>query len=139
MSSGAARARSPFPSPLATVRLRRTSSATVDGERPSASVIDRHDSRLSSPRSMEARSAFVSLKQRLCFSFMMLSFPSAGPFGPFLRKGTLGLIRTRSAKFERKTKVYGSTCKSTAPTQPFPISSDHVVFALDERPDATMT
>lgn len=61
-SSGTPRTLSPLPGPLATVRLRATSSATVDGERPSSRAICLHDLPLSRPFWIAARSALSSLR-----------------------------------------------------------------------------
>lgn len=61
-SSGTPRTLSPLPGPLATVRLRATSSATVDGERPRSRAICLHDLPLSRPFWMAARSALSSLR-----------------------------------------------------------------------------
>ena len=61
-SSGASRTLSPLPGPLDTVRLRATSSATVEGERPRSRAICLHDLPLSRPLCMAARSALSSLR-----------------------------------------------------------------------------
>ena len=61
-SSGAFAARPPLFGPRHTVRLRATSSATVEGERPSSRAICLHDLRLSRPLSIAIRSALSSLR-----------------------------------------------------------------------------
>ena len=69
--------------PRETVRLRLTSSATLDWERPRSRAIARADLFLSSPRSMAALSALSSLLYLLCplpdigISFRSLGAPSA--------------------------------------------------------------
>jgi hypothetical protein len=74
--------RSPLPGPLQTVRLRLISSVMLEGERPRSRAIDRADDRLSIARSIELRSALVSLKYFLCLFFPM-SHPlsQTGPYG----------------------------------------------------------
>ena len=60
-SSGTSRALSPLSGPFATVRLRATSSATVEGERPRSCAIQ-NDLPLSRPFWMAAHSALFSLR-----------------------------------------------------------------------------
>jgi len=107
-SSGAPSARPPLPGPLATVRLRLTSSDTVAFERPSERAIDLPLSRPSSPRSMATLSALPSLKQGLLpFSSILGSpFPRA-PSGGLSGKELAGLVRTCSGECGRKHKVFG--------------------------------
>ena len=78
-SSGASAARPPLFGPRHTVRLRATSSATVDGDRRSSRAICLHDLRLSRPLSIAARSDLSSLRYGLDAFFLMLS--------PFSREG----------------------------------------------------
>ena len=61
-SSGTSPTRSPLPGPLATVRLRLTSSETVEFDLPTDAAIDLPLSLASRPRSIATLSAFVSLK-----------------------------------------------------------------------------
>ena len=85
--SGAPAALPPLPGPRDTVRLRATSSATVDGDRPSSLAICLQDLRLSRPLSIAARSALSSLRYGLV-AFFLMSFLSLGrAFGPRLKKG----------------------------------------------------
>ena len=72
-------ARPPLFGPRHTVRLRATSSATVDGDRRSSRAICLHDLRLSRPLSIAARSDLSSLRYGLDAFFLMLS--------PFSREG----------------------------------------------------
>lgn len=73
--------------PRDTVRLRATSSATVDGDRPSSLAICLQDLRLSRPLSIAARSALSSLRYGLV-AFFPMSFLSLGrAFGPRFKKG----------------------------------------------------
>ena len=78
---------SALPGPRDTVRLRATSSATVDGDRPSSLAICLQDLRLSRPLSIAARSALSSLRYGLV-AFFPMSFLSLGrAFGPRFKKG----------------------------------------------------
>ncbi len=105
--AGASEARSPLPGPLDTVRLRRTSSATLDGDRPRSAAISRADLFLSSPRSTAALSARSILRYLLhLFSDMACPFSRAGPYGPAPPEGILGLIRTRAAESGGKLPLY---------------------------------
>lgn len=79
---------SSLPGPFATMRLRLTSSVTLDGDIPRSTAISRAERLLSSPRSIAARSAWSSLRYLLCLvSDMARPFSRVGPVGPRRQRG----------------------------------------------------
>ena len=108
-SSGTSRTLSPLPGPLATVRLRDTSSATVEGDLPSSRAIRLHDHPLSRPFCIAARSARSSLRYRFCrlFPSMALPFSREGPAPSPPERHFPRLSRTCPAEFDNEIEVSG--------------------------------